>query len=159
MGQSRGYDRISTLTPGQQGFQNNALQQAFPWLNQAAQGFQQFLPGGGGGQAFVNQANQRFQQETIPTVMNAFGTGSKTNSALNQALGSSAANLNTDLASTLANAQLQAASGLGNLGSTAGNFGMQPSFALQQRNPPLWQSMLLSVIPGLSSIFSGGFGR
>lgn len=146
MGQSKGYEKVGTLTSQQQQAQNQSLQQLMPWLQQAQQGYAQFLPGGGGGEAFKAQAQQNFQQNTIPSILNAFGSGSKTNSALNQALAGSAANLNTDLAAQLAQLQLGAAGGLGNLASQAGGYGFQPSFALQEKQMPLWQQGLLAAI-------------
>src|SRR5271170_6606026 len=104
MGQSKGggYQQLPTLTPQQTTLLNQFLGQGGQNTQNAAAGFQQFLPGGGGGQAFQEQANKNFQQQSIPSILNAFGSGTKGSSSLNQALASGAANLNTDLAAKLA---------------------------------------------------------
>jgi len=143
MGQSKGYKKVSTVSPEQNTFIQQMLAQALPNLQQAAEGYKQFLPGGGGGQPFVNQANRNFQQQTIPSILNAFGRDSKGSSALNQALAAGGANLNTDLASTLAQLQLQASHGLSGQAQAGGQQGLTPTFALQQRQQPFWQSLLL----------------
>ena len=103
MGQSKGggYTTKSTLSPEQVTLLSQLMSQAQPQISGAAEGFRQFLPGGGGGEAIANAAQQRYQQQTIPSILNAFGTGSKGSSALNQALAASAANLNTDIASMI----------------------------------------------------------
>lgn len=120
---------------------------------QAAQGFMQFLPGGGGGDAIKAAAQKNFEQTTIPSILNAVGGGSKGSSALNQALASGASNLNTDLASQLAQMQLQAASGLGNIGLSQGGLGVnqgqlasKDQFAYAQKQMPFWQQALLGTI-------------
>ena len=147
MGQSKGggYMKKETLLPEQMSFLQQLLQQSAPYTQQAAQGYAQFLPGGGGGDAIKAQAMKDYQQQTIPSILNAFGSGSKGSSALNQALASSAADLNTNLASQLSQMQLQASQGLGNLGLGAGGQGLStPGFAYLQRQPPLWQQLLLA---------------
>lgn len=148
MGQSKGggYKKLTTATKQQQTFLNNILQQANPNLQQAAQGYAQFLPGGGGGEAIANAAQQRFQQQTLPSIMNAFGSGAKTSSALNQALAAGGANLNTDIASILSQLQLNAAQGMGNLGLGLGNIGTQSQFAYAPRQMPFWQQFALAGI-------------
>lgn len=159
MGLSKGggYMKKETLLPQQKSALLQMLQQANGNTQQAAQGFQQFLPGGGGGEAFANAAQQRFQQQTIPQIMNAFGSGAKTSSALNQALAAGGANLNTDIASMLAQAQLTAASGLGGLGSSQSQIGLgTPGFAYTQRPPPLWQQLLGPLIGAGSQIGAAG---
>lgn len=145
MGQPKGggYAKKQTLLPQQMSYLNQLLQQTAPFNQQAAQGFQQFLPGGGGGEAIAKAAQQRFQQQTIPSILNAFGSNNKGSSSLNQALAAGGANLNTDIAAMLSQAQLQAAGGLGGLGSQAGQLGLgTPGFAYMQRQPPLWQQLL-----------------
>lgn len=148
MGQSRGggYSKKPTITPQQKTLLDQFLSQSGGNLAQAAQGFSQFLPGGGGGQAIANAAQQRFQQQTIPSILNAFGTDNKGSSSLNQALAAGAANLNSDIAAQLAQLQLGAAQGLGNLGTSQGQLGISPQFAYMQRQQPLWQSALLGGI-------------
>ncbi len=130
------------------------LQQSQGNYQQAAQGFQQFLPGGGGGQAISDAAHQRFQQQTIPSIMNAFGSDAKSSSALNQALAAGASNLNTDIAAQLAQMQLGAAQGLGGLAQGQASIGTQtPQFAYAPKQQPFWQSALLG---GLNT--AGQFG-
>lgn len=162
MGQSKGggYKRIQTLSPQQTTLLQQLLSQASPQLQGASQGFNQFLPGGGGGEAIVNAANQRFQQQTIPSILNAFGTGSKTSSALNQALAAGAANLNTDLAAHLSQMQLAASQGLGNLGLGQANLGVQtPTFGYMQRQQPFWQSALLGGLGFAAPLGAAYLGR
>ena len=157
MGQSKsgGYLQKQSITDAQKSFLDQLLAQANPQIQSAAEGYRQFLPGGGGGQAIVNQAQQRFQQQTIPSILNAFGSGSKGSSALNQALAASASNLNSDIAAQLANMQLGAAQGLGSLGLQQGGLGAQtPQFSFLQKQMPFWQSALLAGIQGGSQ-----FGR
>jgi hypothetical protein len=147
MGQSKsgGYTQKSNITDEQKSFLDQLLAQANPNIQGASEGFKQFLPGGGGGQAIANQAQQRFQQQTIPSIMNAFGSGAKSSSALNQALAAGASNLNTDIAAQLANMQLGASQGLGNLGLQQGGLGAQTSqFSHLQKQMPFWQSALLA---------------
>jgi hypothetical protein len=151
MGQSKGggYIQKEAVTPEQKSFLDQILQMAGGNLGQAAQGFKQFLPGGGGGKAITDQANKNFQQQTIPSILNAFGTGSKGSSSLNQALAAGASNLNTDLASQLSQMQLAASQGLGNIGLGQGGIGAgTPQFAYLQKQMPFWQSALLAGISG-----------
>jgi len=166
MGQSKGggYTKKDTLLPEQMSLLQQLLSQSAPYTQQAAQGYSQFLPGGGGGEAIKAQAMKDYQQQTIPSILNAFGSGSKGSSGLNQALASSASNLNTNLASQLAQMQLGASQGLGNLGLGAGGQGLStPGFAYIQRQPPLWQQLLQSGIgaggQGFSGWAQGGFQR
>jgi len=147
MGQSKGggYTQKSTVTPEVGQFLQQLLQQSAPYTQQAAQGYSQFLPGGGGGEAIQKEAMRNYQQQTIPSIMNAFGSENKGSSALNQALASSAADLNTGLASQLAQMQLSASQGLGSLGLGQQQMATQtPQFAYLQRQPPLWQQMLMA---------------
>lgn len=157
MGQSKdgGYTKKTTVTPELQTLLNQFLSQAGGNTQQAAQGFAQFLPGGGGGEAIKAQAMRDYQQRTIPSILNAFGSGAKGSSALNQALASSAADLNTNIASQLAQMQLQASQGLGNLGLGQGQLGSKDQFAYLQRQPPLWQQMLLAGVGSSGDILKG----
>lgn len=157
MGQSKssGYEKLPTLTPQQQTLLNQFLSQGGGNTNAAAQGFMQFLPGGGGGQAFQEQAKKNFEQSTIPSILNAFGSGTKGSSALNQALASGAANLNTDLAAKLADMQLQAASGLGQLGLGQAGLGSKDQFAYAPKQQPFWQQALLGGIGALGGVAGG----
>lgn len=158
MGQSRGggYEKIDVLAPNQKALIDQLLSQAGPYMQQAGNIYAGFGPGGAAANAITQQAQQRFQQQTIPDIMNAFGSGAKSSSALNQALAAGGANLNTDIASMLAQAQLQAAGGLGGLAGQAGQLGMQPQFALQPRQMPFWQQMLLGGI-GAGGQLGGSF--
>ncbi len=137
MGQSKdgGYMQKTTVTPQQQTLLNQIIQQALPNLQAASQGYQQFLPGGGGGEAIQKQALNQFQQQYLPAIMNAYGSNAKSSSALNQALAAGASNLNTNIASQLAQMQLQAAQGAGSLGSgQAGLAAQTPQFAYKCRS-------------------------
>ena len=159
MGQSKGggYTQKPTLLPEQMGLLQQILSQSPQFLQQAAQGYGQFLPGGGGGEAIKAQAMKDYEQRTIPSIMNAFGSGSKGSSALNQALASSGADLNTNLASQLSQLQLQASQGLGSLGAAGQQQGLgTPGFAYMQKQPPLWQQLLQTGI-GAGGQAAGGW--
>src|SRR5579863_3886839 len=167
MGQSKGggYTKKETLLPEQMSLLQQILAQSAPFTKQAAAGFSEFLPGGSGapGEAIKAQAMKDYQQRTIPSILNAFGTGSKGSSALNQALASSAADLNTNLASQLAQMQLSASQGLAGLGTGQQQLGLgTPGFAYLQKQPPLWQQLLLGVNQVGKEvgkgIATGGFG-
>lgn len=153
----QGYEEISNLNDVQKTLLDQILGSAGSFLPQAASGYQQFLPGGGGGQAFINQANQNFRQNTIPSILNAFGSQSGRNSsALNQALASSAANLNTDLASQLAQMQLQASQGLGALGLGGSNLGLgTQTKSYLQKQPTFLEQIILGLVGGLGAPVGG----
>lgn len=162
MGQPKngGYTQLPTMTPGQNTLLNQYIGNALPWQQQAAQGYSQFLPGGEGSKPIVDAAMNRYKQQTIPSIMNAFGSNAKSSSALNQALASSASDLNTNLASQLAQMQLQASQGLGAMGSNAGNQALNTqSFAYQPTQTPFWQDLLLSLIQGGSQVVSSAVGK
>lgn len=162
MGQSKtgGYTKQTTVTSGQKNLLNQLMAMAGTNQQQAAQGYQQFLPGGGGGQAITNAANQNFQQNTIPSIMNQFGVGAKSSSALNQALAAGAANLNTGLASQLSQLQLSAAGGLGGLGTSQAQLGAgTPQFAYTQNQQPFWQSALLGTLGVGGQLGAAALGR
>lgn len=150
MGQSKGggYTQKETLLPEQMSLLQQILSQGGgQFTQQAAEGYKQFLPGGGGGEAIKAQAMKDYQQRTIPSIMNAFGSNSKGSSSLNQALASSASDLNTNLASQLSQMQLGAAQGLGNLGLGGQQQGLNtPGFAYMQQQPPIWQQLLQSFL-------------
>ena len=162
MGQSKGggYTKKAAVSPEQLTYLQNALQQATSNQQSAAQGFQQFLPGGQGGQPVVDAANKNFQQQTIPAILNAYGTGSKGSSSLNQALAAGAANLNTDLASQLSQLQLQAAQGIGNIGAGQAQLGSQTTpFSYMPKQQPFWQSALLGGVGAGGNVLRGWLGR
>lgn len=153
MGQSRGsqgggYDKVNTLSQGQQGLLDQTISGTNPLVQQAAQGYQQFLPGGQGGQPIVNEAMRRFQQQTIPQIKNAFGSDSKGSSALNQALGASGADLQSSLMAQLAQLQQGAAGGLSGLAEGQQRLGLGTSaFGVTPQQSPMWQQILQSVLP------------
>lgn len=149
MGQSKGggYTTKETLTPDVKSFIQQITQMAGSNQQAAAEGYKQFLPGGTGAEAITKQAQQRFQQDTIPSILNSFGQGSKSSSALNQALAAGGANLNTDIASMLAQMQLSASQGLGNIGTQQGQTAANtPQFAYLQKQEPFWKSALLATL-------------
>lgn len=161
MGQSKGggYSKVPSVAGWQQSALQDLLKSAIPNMQQAAQGYAQFLPGGGGGQAIKDEAMRNYQQQTIPSIMNAFGTGNKGSSALNSALAASGADLNTSLASQLAQMQLSASQGLGSLGLGGSQLGVQTSpFAYLQRQPPLWQQ-LFQTGSGAGGQILGGWAQ
>ena len=161
MGQSKGggYEKLTAVTPGQEGLLNQLMQAAFPNQQSAAEGFQQFLPGGGGGAPIAAAANKNFQQQTIPSILNSFGAGAKGSSALNQALAAGASNLNTDLAAQLSQMQLQAASGLGGLGTNQAQQGIsKDQFAYAPQQTPQWLTLLQSLIPAAGQVAAGAVG-
>lgn len=148
MGQSKGggYQKMDNLTPQQQQYQNWIISQMPEYMKMAQEGYAQFLPGGGGGKAISDAAHSRFQQQTIPSIMNAFGTGSKTSSGLNQALAAGAANLNTDIAAQLAQMQMQAAQGMSGLAQGSQGAAFNPAFGYQQKGMPFWQQMIAGLV-------------
>lgn len=161
MGQSKGggYVKKEVLSNEQMTVLQQLLQQVLPNMQASAEGYKQFLPGGGGGQAIANNAQQMFQQQTMPSILNAFGTNSKSSSALNQALAAGASNLNSDIGAKLAQMQLTASQGLGGLSSQLGNLGIQtPNFAYLERQMPFWQSMLLGGTDAAAKIGAAYLG-
>lgn len=161
MGQSKGggYTTKPIFTQDVNSFLQQLLSQSGQNTQQAAQGFQQFLPGGGGGEAIQKEALRNYQQQTIPSIMNAFGSDNKGSSSLNQALAGSAADLNSSLGSQLAQMQLSASQGLGSLGLNQGQLGAQPRNAYLQRQPPLWQQLLQGGSGFAGSALGGYLGR
>lgn len=154
MGQSKGggYTQKETLLPEQLQTLLQSLTQSQGNIQSAAQGYNQFLPGGNGGNAIKEQAMRDYQQKTIPSILNAFGTGSKGSTSLNQALASSGADLNTNLASLLSQLQLSAAQGIGNLGITQQQQGLStPGFAYLQRQPPIWENVSKGALSGATA--------
>ncbi len=155
MGQSKGggYDQRSTLLPEQLSSLLQMLQQAQGNTQQASEAYKGFLPGGKGAEAITQQAQQQYKQNTIPSILNQFGSGSKTSSALNQALAASGSDLNTNLASMLSKLQLDAASGLAGLGSNQQSIGLgTPAFAFQEQQRPAWQSWVSPAIQAAGTV-------
>lgn len=163
-----GYEKLPALDKGQLSGLQQMLQQGLGNQQQASQGYQQILSGGGAdSKPIIEDAQRRFQQHTIPQIMNAFGANNKGSSALNQALAAGGADLNSNLAAQLSqlqlgNSQLQlgAAQGLGGLGQSQGQLGATtPTFAYLQKQPPLWQQLLGPLIGGASQLGGAALGR
>ena len=162
MGQTKGntllggIDQLPTLNAGQSDVLSQILQMIQGNQQAASEGFKQFLPGGGGGQAITEQANRNFEQKTLPSIFNNFGSGSKGSSALNQALAAGASNLNSDLASQLSQMQLQASQGLSNQaqGQTAQGLGTSP-YAYSPTQRPFWQDAAIAGIGTTADIAKG----
>lgn len=151
-----GYQQLPSQSPQQSDFLNQLLSGQNPQIQQASQGFQQFLPGGGGGEAIAKAAQNRYTQQTVPQILQQLGSGNKGSSGLNQALASSASDLQTNLGSQLAQMQLQASQGLGGLGLGTAQVGLGTStFDNVQRQPPLWQQILLTTLGTLSEAGRG----
>jgi hypothetical protein len=166
-----GYSKFATLSPEAQTLLQQILQMAGinigsvggeqgngnlaenPLYKQAVSATQGFLPGGTGFAPIQQEAQRNFQQSTIPSILNAFGSGSKGSSSLNQALAGAGQNLNTSLASQQAQMQLQAANQAGNLAQQPGQFGLLQAqtglstspFGYTPKQEPFWQR----AIPGL----------
>lgn len=161
MGQSKGggYTQKPIFSPDVNTFLQKLLGQSNESTQSAAQGYQQFLPGGGGGQAIQKEALRNYQQETIPSILNAFGSDNKGSSSLNQALAGSAADLNSSLGSQLAQMQLSASQGLGSMGLGQQQLATQPRNAYLQRQPPMWQQILQGALGVGGQALGGYFGR
>lgn len=158
MGLSKGggLKKIPTTTGSQQSLLDLFSNQAGSNTQDAASALREFLAGGADN-AIAGAANKRFTQQTIPTILGQLGQGAKSSSALNQTLGSSAADLNTDIASQMAQYRLQAAQSLGNLGLGQGGVGAgTQQFGYQQRPLPFWQQALLGGI-GAGGAFGGSY--
>ena len=154
-----GYSKMPNLAPEQMQSLIQMLTQGGQNTQQAAQGFSQFLPGGGGGQPIIDAAMNRYKQQTIPSIMNAFGTGSKGSTSLNQALASSASDLNTNLGSQLAGMQLDASKGLGGLGQSQQQTGLgTDTFSYLQNQPSFLQQLLLAGTGAAGSVLGGWLG-
>lgn len=162
MGQSKGggYVKKDAVSPEQLTYLQNALRQATSNQQLASQGFQSFLPGGQGGQPIIDAANKNFQQQTLPSILNAYGSDNKGSSGLNQALATGAANLNTDLASQLAQLQLSASQGIGNIGQGQASLGAQTNpFAYMPKQEPFWQTALLGGVQTGGNVLGGWLSR
>lgn len=160
MGQSKGagYETLPNFSPEQQSILNDLLKQAQQSSQAAGEAYKSFLPGGTGAEAITKSAQQRYSQQTVPSILNAYGTGNKGSSGLNQALASSAADLNTNIASQLAGLQLQAAGGLGGLGLGQAQIGAQSPFNYIAKNPSMLQQLLLALAGSSGQIARGAIG-
>ena len=77
-------------------------------VQQASEGAEQFY------KPLQDQAVRNFNQQTVPNLLTQYGQGSKSSSALNQALGSAAGALHENLAANFANMKQQQAMGIFN---------------------------------------------
>lgn len=136
------------------------LKQSIPLQKEAADIYRGFgSPTGSAARSITEAANTNFQQQTIPSILNAFGSDSRGSSALNQTLAAGASNLNQNIAAQLAQMQLQGAQGLGNLGTGNAQIGTQtPQFAYLQRQQPFWQSLLLGGVQAGGEAARGALG-
>lgn len=178
MGQgSGGYERKRSVSRGQQKLSNQAASfagqqfdlggiQNNPLYQQALQTLQSFQPGGQGFTPIAQEAQRNFQQQTIPQIMNAFGTGSKSSSSLNQALAGAGQNLNSSLAAQQSeyalNSLQQLFSALGipfEQGIQAANVANQKDqFAFTPKATPFWQEATLGGIQAGGNALRGGGG-
>jgi len=155
------YTQVAATTPTQNTYLDNALSQATQNQQSASDIYNSFGTGQGA-QPLVDQANKNFQQTTIPQIMNAFGTGGKTSSALNQALAGGASSLNSDIAAILANAKLQAANGLAGVGGQQAQVGAGTSqfgYQQNQQQVPFWKQALLGAIGAGGQVGGAALGR
>ncbi len=157
MGQSKGgssnYNKLPTMTSEQQAFINSLIGPAQGNQAAASEAYKQFLPGGTGNNAITTQANQNFQQTTLPSILNSFGSNAKGSSSLNQALAGGAAQLNTNIAADMSRNALTAAQGIGNLGTAQSAGALTNQFDYQQKEKPLWQQALLAAIGAGGQIY------
>lgn len=126
--------------------QSQALQQALAGLQNPYAGFE----------PIAQQAQQRFQSQTVPSLAERFtslgGQGGQRSSAFQGALGQAGAGLNTDLAA------LQAQYGLANRSNLLKQLGigLQPSFENSYGGGPEGQGS--ELFGGLSNLL-GGLGQ
>jgi hypothetical protein len=155
-----GFSKVPTLSGGQESFLNQLLSYLGPQFQQAQQGFQSFLPGGEGNNPIIAGANKNFQQQTLPQILNAFGSDvGFGDSSLNQALAGGAADLNTNIADIIARNQLTAAQGLGSMATQGAGLGLgTPSFAYLEKQPAFWKQLLLGLVGGAGKIGGAFFG-
>ena len=146
------YDKLSTVSPEVKTYLQQALQRAGLNEEQAAKAYQEFTGSMNGANPITEAANKNFQQQTVPGILNAYGTGNKGSSSLNQALASGASTLNTNLAAAMAELKLKAAQGLSNIGANQGNVGSQTNtFAYQEKDQPIWKRMLQGGVSGAAT--------
>lgn len=160
MGQSKnaGYTKLNAVTAPEKTYLDQSLEKSGVNLDQAVQAFLQFLPGGAGGEALATQAQNRFNQQTVPDILNKYGSESKGSTSLNHALAAGAANLNTDIAALLAQLGFNAAQGIGNIGLAQGQQGLSKDrFAYAPRQPTFGENAAIAGINALGQWGSSGF--
>lgn len=152
-----GYRKINTQTAGQSQLQNLLEQVAIQNQQQGAAGINQYTAGGAGANPIINQANQNFQRQTIPSILNAFGSENKGSSALNNSLAQAGSDLNSQIASLLAGMGLDASKSLASIGTDQSRqaLGTQP-FSYQQKQPSTIQQLLLSLL-GVGGQIGGAY--
>lgn len=152
MGASKGggFQKLGTLTPGQNQFADQSLANSSQFAGQAGSAFNKYLSPEGT-QGIQNQALNRYNQQILPSIMNQFGSSSKSSSALNQALAASGKDLTTDIQALIEQLGLTGAQGLGSLSASQGQQGITPRFGYQQPALPFWQQLLLGGIGGASN--------
>ncbi len=130
-------------------------------FNQAIQGTQSFLPGGGGFAPIQADVTRNFNQQVLPGILERFGANNKGSSALNQAISSGSNDLNSSLASLQAQYGLGAANQLGNLaqqGQQIPGFSFGPQGPQQKPKSPTWKDRLFGGLAGAGSGFLSGGG-
>lgn len=93
---------------------------------QAGKGAEQFFS------PIKEQAMRDFNQQTVPDLLTQYGGGTRSSSALNQALGAAAGNLHQNLASDFANMKQQMASGIFNQSQNSQAANLQNRLLLNQ---------------------------
>jgi len=176
MGQgSGGYERKRSVSRGQEKISNQAASiagqqfdlggiQNNPLYQQALQVLQGFQPGGEGFTPISQEAQRNFQQQTIPNILNAFGTGSKSSSSLNQALAGAGQNLNSSLAAQQSQYSLESIGKLlGALGipfeqgiQAANVANQKDQFAFTPKATPFLQEVTLAGINAAGNYAKGG---
>ena len=156
-----GYIKKEATTKNVSKLLEKLAKQSLPLQKESAEIFRGFgSPTGSAAQSITNAANKNFQQQTIPSILNAFGSDARGSSALNQTLAAGASDLNTNIAAQLGQQQLSAAQGLGNLGSGQAQLSAgTPQFAYAQRAQPFWQSLLGAGVQAGGQAAGGYFGR
>ena len=152
------FETLPGLNPQATSYLEQLWPQLQQMMSQSQQGFEQFLPGGEGGKPIIDQAMKQFNQQTIPDIMNAYGSNSGQNSsALNQALASGGANLSTDLAAKLSEMQMTAAQGMGQLATSNQQSGLANSgMNYMQKQPGFLKQMLLSLLGATGEVGKTG---
>ena len=97
MGSARHVGDAPLMTGGQSDLLNQLIQQYSQQMGQGQDQYQDLFQ-----QSFIDPAMRTFEQQTVPAIQQRFAdAGASSSSALNQALGQSAADLNTMLGSQM----------------------------------------------------------
>lgn len=119
-----GYDQVSAMDPKLASLVQSILAQ--------------YSPGGTGMDAITKQANENFQQQTVPDILSQYGGDNKGSSYLNSALAGASSKLNTDLAAQRSQQQLAAAQIAGGI----------PQNALTPKGPGKWGGAASGAVQG-----------